>query len=76
MIGVRAACRATGRAQASHDRRHRQTPVPVWPVRVRRVQPRALSEAERATVRALLSSPGFVDKAPATIYHELLDEGV
>jgi putative transposase len=27
-------------------------------------------------VRALLNSPDFVDKAPATIYHELLDEGV
>jgi putative transposase len=27
-------------------------------------------------VRALLNSPDFVDKAPATVYHELLDEGV
>jgi putative transposase len=26
-------------------------------------------------VRALLNSPDFVDKAPATVYHELLDEG-
>jgi putative transposase len=76
LVGVRAACRATGRAQASHYRRHRQTPAPVRPVRERRVQPRALSEVERATVRALLNSPDFVDKAPATVYHELLDEGV
>src|SRR4051812_17118692 len=93
VIGVRAACRATGRAQARHYRRHRQSPAPVPPpgrvsrrqrqspapvppVRERRAQPRALAEGERATVRTLLNSPGFVDKAPATVYHELLDEGV
>src|SRR3954453_21192890 len=45
-------------------------------MRERRPQPRALSEVERDTVRALLNSPDFVDKAPATVYHELLDEGV
>jgi putative transposase len=75
LIGKRAACRATGRAQASHYRRHRQSPRPPRPARQRRVQPRALSAAERDTVRALLNSPDFVDKAPATVYHELLDEG-
>jgi putative transposase len=76
MIGVRAACRATGRAQASHYRRHRQTPALQRPRRAGRGQPRALSVAERDAVRGVLNSPGFVDKAPATIYHELLDEGV
>jgi len=75
LIGVRAACRATGRAQASHYRRHRSSPMPAGPVRERKTQPRALSRAERDTVRALLNSPDFVDKAPATVYHELLDEG-
>jgi putative transposase len=39
-----------------------------------RTQPRALDQAERDTVRALLNRPDFVDKAPATVYHELLDE--
>jgi putative transposase len=73
--GVRAACRAVGRAQASHYRRHRQTPAPVQVKRAPRGQQRALSAAERDTVRALLNSPDFVDKAPATVYHELLDEG-
>lgn len=72
----RAACRATGRPQANHYRRHRQSPVPPPPVGQRRPQPRELSAAERDTVRALLNSPDFVDKAPATVYHELLDEGV
>jgi putative transposase len=76
LIGTRAACRATGRAQARHYRRHRQSPAPARPVRERKAQPRALSATERSTVRALLNSPGFVDKAPATVYHELLDEGV
>ena len=73
---VRAACRAAGRPQANHYRRHRQTPAPAWPARQRRAQPRALAPCEREGVRALLNSPDFVDKAPATVYHELLDEGV
>jgi putative transposase len=76
IIGVRGACRATGRSQASHYRRHRQTPAPVRSARERSGQPRALSDAERDTVRVLLNSPEFVDKAPATVFHELLDEGV
>jgi putative transposase len=45
------------------------------PPRQRRPQPRALSPAERDTVRSVLNSDDFVDKAPATVYHELLDEG-
>jgi len=73
---TRAACRAAGRPQANHYRRHRQSPQPPRLVRERRPQPRALSPQERDTVRALLNSPDFVDKAPATVYHELLDEGV
>jgi putative transposase len=76
LVGVRAACRATGRPQANHYRRHRRSPRPDRPARQRRPQPRALSPVERDTVRTLLNSPEFVDKAPATVYHELLDEGV
>lgn len=75
LIGVRAACKATGRPQANHYRRHRQSPAPVKPEGERKAQPRALSQAERDTVRALLNSADFADKAPATVYHELLDEG-
>jgi Integrase core domain. len=45
-------------------------------VRERKVQPRALTPVERATVRAVLNSPTFADMAPASVYHELLDEGV
>jgi putative transposase len=73
---VRTACKAAGRPQASHYRRHRQSPKPDKLVRDRRAQPRALTQAERDTVRAVLNSSFFVDKAPASVYHELLDEGV
>jgi putative transposase len=73
---VRAACKAAGRPQANHYRRHRQSPKPDKPVRERKAQPRALTTAERDTVRAVLNSPTFADMAPASVYHELLDEGV
>jgi putative transposase len=76
LVGTRAACRAVGTPQADWYRRHRQSPVPPRPVRARTPPPRALSPAERQTVRSVLNSPDFVDKAPATVYHELLDEGV
>jgi putative transposase len=73
---TRRACAAAGRPQANHYRRHRRSPRPARPPRPRRPQPRALSQAERDTVRSLLNHPDFADKAPATVYHELLDEGV
>src|SRR5512132_1222728 len=38
-------------------------------------QPRALSEAERQAVRAVLHAPRFVDAAPAEVVATLLDEG-
>jgi putative transposase len=76
LVGVRAACAATGRPQANHYRRHRQSPRPPRPARARRPQPRALSPAEQAEVRAVLNSPEHVDKAPAAVYHELLDQGL
>lgn len=73
---TRAACRAAGRPQANHYRRHRQSPQPVKAKRERKPQPRALDPVERDTVRALLNSETFADKAPAAVYHELLDDGV
>jgi len=75
LIGVREACQATGRPRANHYRRHRRSPAPPRPRRERRPQPRALTPAERGEVRAVLNSPEHVDKAPATVYHELLDQG-
>jgi putative transposase len=75
LVGIREACRVTGRPQANHYRRHRQSPAPQRPKRERELQPRALTTTERAQVRAVLNSPEHVDKAPAAVYHELLDEG-
>jgi putative transposase len=73
---TRAACRAAGRPQANHYRRHRRSAKPDRPVRERKPQPRALTPQERDSVRAVLNSPDFADMAPAAVYHELLDEGV
>jgi putative transposase len=76
VIGVRAACRATGRSQAGHYRRHRQSPAPPpKPKPPRGPQPRALSDDERAAVRGVLNSEDFADAAPVAVYHTLLDEG-
>jgi putative transposase len=76
LVGVRAACRTTGRSQAGHYRRHRQSPRPEpKPRRPRRPQPRAPADDERAVVRGVLNSPDFADAAPVAVYHTLLDEG-
>jgi putative transposase len=57
LFGVRAAAR---RPQASHYRRHRQSPAPEQPKRERKPQPRALNTVERAQVWAVLNRPGHV----------------
>jgi len=77
-IGTRAACAASGVAQASWYRRHRASPAPVRrpPVPHRdRAQPRALSAAERAAILAALHADRFADLAPAEAWAILLDEG-
>jgi putative transposase len=78
-LGVRAACEAVGAAQASYDRRHRQSPAPPRPEpipRRRRRQPRALNAAEAQGILDVLHSDRFVDLAPAQVWAILLDEGV
>jgi putative transposase len=78
-IGTRAACAAAGVAQASWYRRHRASPAPARPAAVPhrdRVQPRALSAAERAAILDALHSDRFADLAPAGAWAILLDEGV
>jgi len=76
-VPVTRACAAVGRPRASHYRRHPVTPRPVvhGPPTPRRPQPRALSPAERQRVLDLLHEPRFVDKAPAQVWAELLDDG-
>jgi putative transposase len=78
-LGVRASCAAAGAAQAGYYRRHRASPAPVRPAPVAhrdRVQPRALSDAERQAILEVLHSDRFVDLAPAQVWAILLDEGV
>jgi putative transposase len=77
-IGTRAACRASGVAQASWYRRHRTSPAPApRPLAAHRdrVQPRALSAAERAAILTALHADRFADLAPAEVWAILLDEG-
>jgi putative transposase len=76
IMGTRAACAATGRSQATHYRRHRQSPEPERPPRAeRRRQPRALSPQERAEIKEVLDSERFGDDSPAGVHATLLDEG-
>jgi putative transposase len=77
-IGTRAACVASGVAQASWYRRHRtsQAPPRRLPVPHRdRAQPRALAPAERAAILTALHAERFADTAPAEVWATLLDEG-
>jgi putative transposase len=77
-LGFRDACAAVGVAQASFYRRHRQSPVPAGPAPIphtERVQPRALSAAERQAILIELHSVRFADMAPSEVWAILLDEG-
>lgn len=71
VVGLAVACAALGVARATLYRRRR----PPTPPRPRPTPPRALSAAERGDVLAVLHEERFVDKAPAEVYAELLDEG-
>ena len=78
VIGVRAGCQAVGTPQAGWYRRHRQWPAPARPAPVPhrdRVQPRALTEAERQAVLDELHSERFADISPTEVWAILLDEG-
>ena len=71
IVGVRAACDALGVSRASYYRKRRPRPEPGR----RPTPPRALSHEERAHVLKVLDSERFMDKAPAQVYAELLDDG-
>lgn len=70
-IGIAAACPLLA-VPRSRLYRARQ-PQPELKPRPKRA--RALSEVERAEVRAVLNSDEFVDRAPRQVYAKLLDEG-
>jgi hypothetical protein len=64
---------------SSCSRRRFSSPAPVRPARVPhcdRLQPRALSTAERRAIPQALHGDRFADLAPAQVWALLLDEGV
>jgi integrase-like protein len=70
-LGIAPTCAALGMPRATYYRRRRSQSTPPR----RRPSPRALSDAERMAVLAVLHEPRFVDLAPAEVYATLLDEG-
>jgi len=77
-VGIQPACRALGVSQASFYRERRTRlavgpGVTAAPGAIRRT-PRALDTDERQAVCDLLHSERFIDRAPAAVYAQLLDE--
>ncbi len=70
-LGVAPMCAVLGIPRATYYRRRRPQCVPPR----RRTSRRALSDAERTAVLAVLHEPRFVDLAPAEVCATLLDEG-
>lgn len=70
LIGIVAACAVLGVSRASFYR----TRTIARPPRPRPRPPRALRDAERAEILAVLDSDRFADHAPAQVYAALLDE--
>jgi len=70
-VGVAAACRALGVPRSSLYRARHAKPV----AKPRPKPERALSQAEKATVRQELNSERFWDSSPRQVYATLLDEG-
>lgn len=68
------ACRALGVARATLYRRRRRSEESGEPAK-RPTPPRALGPEEKQTVRDILHSERFIDKAPHEVYATLLDEG-
>ena len=73
--GVRAGCQALDLPPSSLYREKLRRERPAMDPRPRPASPRALSPPEKEAVVEVLHSQRFVDKAPATVWAELLDEG-
>ncbi len=73
-VGARVACSAVGESRARYYRRHPRNPAPPKPERVPAPQPRALSFAERAEIRATLNGEEHQEDALATVYAKLFDK--
>lgn len=71
-VGAQRACAALGVPRATFYRRQRAPTERRAPAAPR--SPRALSENERQAALDVLHEPRFVDRAPAAVYAQLLDE--
>jgi hypothetical protein len=74
-VGTVAACRAMGVSRATVYRRRNRQPTSGEDRCKKRQQPRALNNEERQSALDVLHSDPFIDKAPAAVYAELLDQG-
>ena len=73
--GVRAGCEALDLPLSSLYREKLRRERPAMQPRPRPPSPRSLSRPEKEAVVEVLHSPRFIDKAPAAVWAELLDEG-
>ena len=73
--GVRAGCQALDLPPSSLYREKLRRERPAMDPRPRPASPRALSPPEKEAVVEVLHSRQFIDKAPAAVWAELLDEG-
>jgi putative transposase len=73
LLGTKTACRAVGRARATHYRR--QAPPKPPSATPRPAPPNKLTDDEIGLILDVLRSPRFVDLSPAQVFHILLDEG-
>jgi putative transposase len=83
LLGRKAACETLGVPRASYYRalspaqaQAADTPDQLKPHKPTKRSPRALSDAERDHILALVNSERFADLSPREIYATLLDEGV
>jgi len=74
-VGIAAACRSMEVSRATFYRRLCQAERPLRAGQPRPKPVRALSDEERGKVVEILHQERFMDKAPATVYATLLDEG-
>jgi len=74
-VGIAAACRSMEVSRANFYRRLCQAERPLRAGQPRPKPVRALSDEERGKVVEILHQERFMDKAPATVYATLLDEG-
>ena len=74
-VGIVAACEALAVSRAGLYRERQMEAVETKPVKEPIKSPRALSQAEKETIRQILNSERFQDCAPREVYATLIDEG-